>query len=51
MIDAFLYADMYSPLEVAIIIILTALPMSRVSEILLGVLEKKTGMSLTREKD
>lgn len=41
----------YSPLEVVIAILLAAVPMSRISEILLGVLEQKTGISFGKASE
>ena len=41
---------MYSPIEVLVAIVLAALPMSRISELLIGVFERKTGITLRKER-
>jgi len=41
----------YTALEVVIAILLAAIPMSRISEILLGLLEQKTGIQLTKHNN
>lgn len=43
-------APQYSAVEIAIAILLAALPMSQIANILLGVFQRKTGITLDRNK-
>lgn len=46
---SWLTMPMYSPLELGIAILLSALPMSRLSQIGLGLIESRTGISLKHD--
>lgn len=49
MVPEWVLVPMYSPLEVVIAIFLAAIPMSRFSELVWGMIEKRTGISVTAE--
>jgi len=43
--------ELYSPGEVILAILLAALPMSQISQIILGIIEEKTGIEVHKQRN